>query len=148
MEKYRRLREERIQPSCDLDPILSYDEQYDEDYPEIMEDEFCTCCLDEDEVGWIDGAEKTRRTYRRLMRKQKREKRIEIISRDEYNPTAGRVSRGSGGERPDRVFIKYPKNSKRQKQLKRYSNKIARRKDIPCKGNGYRKWLDYCWKLY
>lgn len=48
MEKYRRLREERRQPSCDLDRILSYDEQYDEDYPE-MEDEFCTYCRDENE---------------------------------------------------------------------------------------------------
>ena len=46
-------------------------------------------------------------------------------------------------------YIKYPKNSRRQRWLKRVSSKKVRiYPDLPQKGNSYRKVFDYWWSLY
>lgn len=87
--------------------------------------------------------------YRRKMKGLKRNKRMKIISHG-YKPTAGYVDWDmiNGEWVPVGTYIKYPKNSNMQKFFKRYSNRINRRKEIPVKGNGYRKNFDYWRTLY
>lgn len=46
------------------------------------------------------------------------------------------------------TYVEYPKSSKNKVFYKRVSNKAVRRsKDIPLKGNGYRKVFDYWWTI-
>ena len=93
---------------------------------------------------------KTGSAYRRFMKKQKQDKLMDIINRGGYNPAAGYVDWGkvNGKWKPIGKYIKYPKNSHQQKFYKRYSNRKARREELPTKGNGYRKHFDYWWTLY
>lgn len=94
---------------------------------------------------------KTGNAYRRRMNLLKKERRMKIINEyGRYNPTAGYVEWDiiDGVWTPIGKYIKYPKNSNRQKFYKRYSNRIARRNELPTKGNGYRKNFDYWWTLY
>lgn len=93
---------------------------------------------------------KTGSAYRRLMKKQKKDRLMKIINRGGYNPAAGYVDWDfvDGKWQPIGKYIKYPKNSNQQRFFKRYSNKVARRKELPTKGNGYRRHFDYWWTLY
>lgn len=93
---------------------------------------------------------KTGNAYRRLMKKQKTAKLMKIINTGGYNPHAGYVDwdKVDGVWKPIGKYIKYPKDSNRQKFLKRQSNRAARRMELPTKGNGYRKCFDYWWALY
>ena len=45
-------------------------------------------------------------------------------------------------------YIKYPKNSHRQKFWKRHSNKVVRKYTNDLSRNRYRKCFDYWWTLY
>lgn len=91
---------------------------------------------------------KTGLAYRRFMRRQKRNRVMKIINRGGY-PAAGYVDYDfiDGKAVQTGKYIKYPKNSNQQKFFKRYSNSVVRRKELPIKGNGYRKCFDYRWSV-
>lgn len=90
---------------------------------------------------------KTGLAYRRLMRKHKDKRLRKIVTLRSYNPARGYVDWDfvNGDWQPVGKYVKYMKNSNTQKYLKRRSNRIVRRSDIPLKGNGYRKCFDYWW---
>jgi len=93
---------------------------------------------------------KTGTAYRRLMG-QRKFKRLYKIVTGSYIPHAGYVDWSFVGDRflPTGLYIKYQKNSNRQKGLKRETSRRTRNcSDIPRKGNYYRKLLDYWWELY
>lgn len=86
--------------------------------------------------------------YRRRMKRQKRNRLMKIINRGGY-PAAGYIDYDfiDGKAVQTGKYIKYPKNSNQQKFFKRYSNSVVRRKELPIKGNGYRKCFDYRWSV-
>lgn len=90
------------------------------------------------------------RKYRRVIGQHKKKRLMAIINRGGYNPARGCVDWGmvDGQWQPVGKHIKYPKNSNQQSFYKRHSNKVARRNELPKKGNGYRKHFDYWWTLY
>ena len=93
---------------------------------------------------------KTGSAYRRMMKKQKKDRLMEIITRGRHNSAAGYVDCDfvDGEWKPVGKYIKYPRNSNKQRFFKRYSSKRVRRRDLPFKGNGYRRYCDYWWALY
>lgn len=87
--------------------------------------------------------------YRREMRVRKNDKRMHEISRH-YIPRGPFVSWGFEGTTlyHSGYYIKYPRNSKEKKLLKRLTNKRCRRAaELPSKGLQYRRLLDYWWIL-
>ena len=93
----------------------------------------------------------TGRRYRRRKRIEKANKRLFIIQLHNYAPHRGYVGWGFEGKTLLHTgkYIKYPKNSKCQRWLKRVSSKKVRACPcLPLKGNGYRKIFDYWWALY
>ena len=45
-------------------------------------------------------------------------------------------------------YIHYKKSSSNKEQFfKKYSNRVVRKKDVPRRGNGYRKCFDYWWTI-
>lgn len=110
----------------------------------------------ENELGPVDNLKrsyprKTGRAYRRSMKKKKKDRLMKIIiNATEYNPAVGYVDceKIDGKWKPVGRYIKYPKNSKAQRYLKKQSNKKARKTALPPKGNEYRKHFEYWWTLY
>ena len=93
---------------------------------------------------------KTGTAYRRMMKQRKFIRLYKIVT-GSYIPHAGYVDWSFVGDRflPTGQYIKYQKNSNRQKDLKRETSRRTRNcSDIPRKGNYYRKLLDYWWELY
>ena len=93
---------------------------------------------------------KTGRAYRRLMKVHKYNKLFRIVTLG-YRPHAGYVDWSYVGNRwmPTGTYIKYPKNSKYQRFGKKASSaKVRKYKDLPPKGNTYRRVFDYWWMLY
>lgn len=89
--------------------------------------------------------------YRRRKRQEKTDRRLAIIQLSGYAPHRGSVDWDFEGKTLLHTgkYIKYPKNSKRQRWLKRVSSKKVRACPcLPQKGNGYRKVFDYWWALY
>ncbi len=112
----------------------------------------CDCgdIMDQDQYCKA-GVRKTGRAYRRRMKHIKNKRLMKIVNMGNgYNISAGYVDWAlvDGEYVPVGKYIKYPKNSNKQKYFKRYSNHIARKKEVPVKGNGYRKHFDYWWTLY
>lgn len=128
------------QSECNICTMCPYAEIFDK--PDIDEDNY-------HEIGnKKHNPRKTGTAYRRLMYKQKKDRLMKIIN-DGYNLTAYVDFDYVNGEREQTgKHIKFPKNSNQQKFFKRYSNRIARRKELPTKGNGYRRHFDYWWTLY
>ena len=98
-----------------------------------------------------DRQRRTGRQYRRRKGQEKSDRRLAIVQLSGYAPHRGYVDRGFEGRTLLHTgkYIKYPKNSKCQRWLKRVSSKKVR--SCPClprKGNGYRKVFDYWWSLY
>ena len=94
---------------------------------------------------------RTGRRYRRRKRQEKTDRRLAIIQLSGYAPHRGYVDWGFEGKTLLHTgkYIKYPKNSKCQRWLKRVSGKKVRAyPHLPPKGNGYRKVFDYWWSLY
>ena len=94
---------------------------------------------------------RTRRRYRRRKGQEKTDRRLAIIQLSGYAPHRGYVDWGFEGKTLlyTGKYIKYPKNSKCQRWLKRVSSKKVRACSyLPQKGNGYRKVFDYWWALY
>lgn len=92
---------------------------------------------------------RTGRRYRRQMRLKKTARLREVVI-NHYAPHAGYVQWEyiDGEWLPAGKYIKYPKNSNRQRWCKRETNKRMRNNlDIPTKGNYYRRLFDYWWVL-
>lgn len=94
--------------------------------------------------------QRTGRAYRRMMNERKF-KRLHRIVTSSYVPHAGYISWSyvDGQHVPTGTYIKYTKNSNRQRWCKKASNaRVRRYMDLPCKGNRYRRVFDYWWTLY
>ena len=92
---------------------------------------------------------RTGRAYRRMMNERKFKRLHRIVT--SYVPHAGYISWSyvDGQHVPTGTYIKYPKNSNRQRLCKKASNaRVRRYMDLPCKGNSYRRVFDYWWTLY
>ena len=91
------------------------------------------------------------KAYRRAM-KAKKDKRLRKIINEYtgYAPHAGYIDWDlvDGVWQPVGKYVKYPRNSAKQKFLKKQSNRKVRRSDISTKGNGYRKHSEYWWIMY
>lgn len=95
-----------------------------------------------------NGERRTGMAYRRIEDKKKDRRRREIIGFNYDDSVGWPCCRVIDGELVDCGYLKYPKNSNRQKYLKKQSNRKVRRSgDIYGKGNGYRKEFDYWWNL-
>lgn len=95
--------------------------------------------------------EKGRRRIRRRIRVQKNDERLHILNYGGYAPHRGYVECGFQGKTLLHTgkYIKYPKNSNCQKWIKREtSRRIRNCRDVPVKGNFYRRLFDYWWTLY
>lgn len=93
---------------------------------------------------------RTGSAYRREMKRIKFERLYKIVTAS-YVPNAGYVDWDfvSGEYVPTGKYIKYMKNSNCQKWLKRETSRRMRNcKELPRKGNYYRRLLDYWWVLY
>lgn len=94
---------------------------------------------------------RTGRAYRRTQARRKDKKRRQIIERYAYHPSIGYLKHDfvDGEWETVGTHIQYPKDSNRQRFLKRESNRKVRRytKSISS-GGGYRKLFDYWWNLY
>ena len=75
----------------------------------------------------------------------------EIINYGGYAPHRGYIDWGFSGRTLLHTgkYIKYPKNSNCQRWIKRETSlRIRRCRDVPAKGNYYRRLFDYWWTLY
>jgi hypothetical protein len=79
--------------------------------------------------------------FHRLSRQRARERRKRIVVEYYANWYVPRVGWYEDGH------MMYPKNSNRQKYLKRQTNKRVRQSRLRGKGNAYRRMLDYQWEL-
>ena len=89
------------------------------------------------------------RAYRREMHVRKNDKKMRNISW-RYLPRGPYVSAWFDGKTllHSGCYIRYPRNSKERKILKRLSEKQCRRAaHLPRKGKKYRRLLDYWWIL-
>ena len=94
---------------------------------------------------------RTGRRYRRRKGQEKADRLLAIIRLLDYAPHRGYVDWDFEGRTllHTGYYIKYPKNSKCQRWLKRISGKKVRTYPcLPQKGNGYRKVFDYWGTLY
>lgn len=92
----------------------------------------------------------TGRAYRRMMNERKFKRLYRIVTCC-YVPHAGYTSWSyvDGQHVPTGTYIKYPKNSNRQRWCKKASSaRVRRYMDLPGKGNSYRRVFDYWWTLY
>lgn len=105
---------------------------------------------DECEEAKTCNPRKSGRAYRRKMCRQKKNKRMRILTYG-YNPAVGDVEWDwvDGVFKPVGNHITYPKNSKKQHYYKNQSNrKIRRYKGAIPKGNSYRKHYEYVYTLF
>lgn len=90
------------------------------------------------------------RAYNRFQKKKSEERLLRIIRQCRYNPWRGYVDYGFVDGKWQEVgnHIKYPKNSNRPKFYKKQCNrKVRRSKNLPLKGNYYRKCREYWWEI-
>ena len=95
--------------------------------------------------------EKCRRRNRRINKIRKNDALLQIINYGGYAPHRGYIDWGFDGRTLLHTgkYIKYPKNSNCQKWMKRETGRRVRNcRDIPAKGNYYRRLFDYWWTLY
>ena len=86
--------------------------------------------------------------YRRNRKKRKFERLKQLNNRGYYSRTIGHLDWKLVDGEIVLVgkYLKYPKNTNQQRFFKRYSNKkVRRQKNLPTKGNGYRRQFDYAW---
>ena len=95
-----------------------------------------------------DNSRKTGRLYRQEMTKKKDAELKQYVMRH-YRPSAGWCDYEIIDGTPVATsHIKYPKSSRRQKRLKRISNRTIRRGNAIGSGKGgYRRAFDYWWEL-
>lgn len=90
------------------------------------------------------------RAYRREM-KRKKYKRLRKIVTSSYVPHVGFVEWELVDDHlvPVGKYIKYPKNSNKERWIKRETSRKARKYNhFPTKGNKYRRLFDFWWTLY
>lgn len=95
--------------------------------------------------------QKARSRLRRITDIRKTDDLLRIINYGSYAPHRGYVDWGFDGKTLLHTgkYIKYPKNNNFQRWIKRAtSRRIRRCKEVPVKGNYYRRLLDYWWTLY
>lgn len=74
-----------------------------------------------------------------------------IVNLPGYNPLPGWVKYRWDANLRDYVtlgYIVYPKNSNCQRYIKRYTGNVVKHKELPHKGNMYRRYVDYDWTVY
>lgn len=111
---------------------------------------YCEDAFEQVPTQRTNGSRKTGSAYRRQMRRQKRDRQMEIMTYG-YHPAAGYTDWGwvDGVYQPAGDHIQYPKNSNRQVYWKNQSNrKVRRYKGDLQKGNAYRKLFEYTWMVY
>lgn len=96
---------------------------------------------------------KAQKALRRRQSLAKERKHYEFVKNmSSYDPRVGYVEHGyvEGNWVPVGKYVKYPKNSKRQKYAKQQTSRRNRRlkTELPTKGNKYRRAFDYWWDLY
>lgn len=92
-----------------------------------------------------------RRRLRRISRIRKNDALLRIINYGGYAPHRGYIDWGFEGSTllHSGKYIKYPKHSHCQKWIKRETGRRIRNcKEVPRKGNFYRRLFDYWWTLY
>ena len=95
--------------------------------------------------------QKERRRLRRIIGIRKTDNLLRIINYGGYAPHRGYIDWGFSGRTLLHTgeYIKYPNNSNCQRWIKRdTSRRIRRCRDVPVKGNYYRRLFDYWWTLY
>ena len=88
--------------------------------------------------------------YRREMKVRKNDRLMRIVTRS-YVPHAGYIDYGFDGDTllHSGKYIKYQKNSNCQRWIKRETSRRFRNcKELPPKGNYYRRLFDYWWTMY
>ena len=99
----------------------------------------------------VHQKEKSRRRNRRTSKIHKNDSLLQIINLGGYAPHRGYIDWGFDGKTLLHTgkYIKYPKNSNCQKWMKRETGRRVRNcRDVPAKGNFYRRLFDYWWTLY
>lgn len=89
--------------------------------------------------------------YRRNARQRANRRRMIIVNLPGYNPLPGWVKHRWDSDLQADVslgYIVYPKNSKRQRYIKQYTGNVVKFKELPRKGNMYRRCVDYDWSVY
>lgn len=107
--------------------------------------------LQENDSGNAHQRQKARRRLRRGTSIRKADRLLRIINYGGYAPHRGYIDWGFCGRTLLHTgkYIKYPKNSNCQRWIKREtSRRIRRCRDVPAKGNYYRRLFDYWWTLY
>lgn len=101
--------------------------------------------------GYAHQRQKARRRLRRGTSIRKADRLLRIINYGGYAPHRGYIDWGFSGRTLLHTgkYIKYPKNSNCQRWIKRETSlRIRRCRDVPAKGNYYRRLFDYWWTLY
>lgn len=79
------------------------------------------------------------RAYRRDVKQKSHNHRLKIITSCGFKTPIGYL---------DGEYIKFPKNSNKQRYHKKCSNKKIRQVNIHLKGNEYRKHYEYQYRVY
>lgn len=96
------------------------------------------------------GTRKSGSAHRRAMTEKKKKRSIRNVTTDAAHWWAGYVDHDfvDGAWIPVGKYVKRPKNSKRQRFYKRYSNRLLRRGADTGSGKaGYRRCFDYRWEM-
>ena len=107
--------------------------------------------LQENDTAATRQREKARYRLRRAIGIEKNDALLRIINYGGYAPHRGYIDWGYNGQTllHSGKYIKYPKNSKCQNWMKKQtSRRIRSCRDVPVKGNYYRRLFDYWWTLY
>ena len=94
---------------------------------------------------------KNRHRLHRIRNVRKNDRLLRIINFGRYAPHIGYIDWGFEGKTllHSGKYIKYPRNSRLQKWMKRKtSRRIRACPDMPRKGNFYRRLFDYWWTMY
>lgn len=79
------------------------------------------------------------KAYRRDVKQKSNNHKLKIVTAYGYKAPIGYL---------DGKYIKFPKNSNNQRYYKKCSNKKIRHLDIHSKGNEYRKYYEYKYRIY
>ena len=90
------------------------------------------------------------KAYRRKMTAKKEHRLKTVLTTYRRMPCGGYVECDwvDGVWQPVGKYIKRPKNSNKQKYLKRQSRRLVRRSEPFPNGNGYRKCMEYKWEIW
>lgn len=107
--------------------------------------------LTENDSDEEDRIRRMKRSRRRYLKYLKNDRLLRIIKSGGYAPHRGYIDIDFEGHSllHSGEYIKYPKNSNCQRWMKRLTGKRLRTcKELPEKGNHYRRLFDYWWTMY